>query len=415
MPVHVLMPQLGESITEGTIVRWLKQVGDPVERDEPLFEISTDKVDAEVPAPAAGVLAEIRAREGETLPVDAVVAVIGQAAEHHAATGRPGATHPSPSEFGSGEPSETASGRPSALREEGAPARPRSSPFVRRLARERDVDLSQVTGTGATGRVTKHDLERHLQEIGRLMGRAVSDSADKPVVFPPGESTTVVPMSVMRRKIAEHMIASRRTSAHVHTVFEVDFTHVGVLRQAHRAAYERAGARLSFLPFIARTVADALVEIPVVNASVDGDRIVYTRDINLGVAVALDWGLIVPVVKHADRKSVLDLGREIADLAERARTKRLMPADVESGTFTITNPGRFGSIIGMPIINQPQVAILCVGAIERRPAVIGDALAIRARAYLTLGFDHRLIDGATADRFMARVKEGIEQFDPGRL
>ncbi len=400
MATDVLMPQLGESIAEGTIVRWNKRVGDRVDRDEPLFEVSTDKVDAEVPSPAGGILAEVRAQAGETVPVDSVVAIIGAPGETVVEAGEsPPAAEPEPE-----APSPPAAVRPS--------AKPRGaghvSPVVRRLAREHGIDPADVPGTGGGGRVTKDDILKHVSSL--------STGGDaSPAV--PADDRRIAPLSVMRREIAEHMLRSRRTSAHVHTVFDADFSHVAALREAHREAYARSGARLTWLSFVAKAVVDALVEMPVLNASLTGDGtgVVHAPDVNLGIAVALDDddGLIVPVIRRAGSKSVRELSAAIADLAARARSKRLTPGEVQGGTFTITNPGAFGSIFGMPIINQPQVAILCLGAVERRPAVIDDAgtIAARPRAYLTLGFDHRLIDGAVADRFMARVKSGLEQFD----
>ena len=402
---QVLMPQLGESIAEGTIVRWMKQAGDAVGRDEPLFEISTDKVDAEIPSPASGVLADIRVQAGETVPVDSVVAVIAGArggAAPDADTAAPAAAAETPA------PPETPAPRASAS--EAAPAhgeRPsRVSPLVRRLAREHRVDVGEVTGTGSAGRVTRDDILRHVGAVAADSRAPGVDSED---------GARVEPMSVLRRQIADHMVRSRRTSAHVHTLFDVDFSRVARLRAEHRDAWAAAGVRLTYLAFVARAAAAALAQEPLLNAAIsdDGRRIVYRRDVNLGIAVALDEGLIVPVIRQADRQSLAGLGRAIGDAAARARAGRLSPADVSGGTFTITNPGSFGSILGLPIINQPQVAILCVGAVERRPAVVDDAGTIRARTrcYLTLGFDHRLIDGAVADRFMARVKAGLESFD----
>ena len=388
MPTNVLMPQLGESIAEGTIIRWNKSVGDTVDRDEPLFEISTDKVDAEIPSPVAGTLMAIRAPAGETVPVDSVVAVIGSADAGAEADSPPPAV-PAVGDVGG---TSAAPGPAAAVanRKEGRTVR--LSPVVRRLANEHDVDLSVVQGTGAGGRVTKEDVLRYVESRSAPAGR-------------------VEPLSTMRRKIAEHMVMSRRTSAHVHTVFEVDFSHVAQLRDARKAEYAAAGAKLTYLSFVAKAVVDAIPEVPVVNAVLDGDSLVYKDDVGLGIAVALDEGLIVPVVKHARDASVLELSRTIADLVERARTRRLAPAEVEGGTFTITNHGAFGSLLGMPIINQPQLAILGMGAVEPRPVVVDGAVAVGLRAYLTLGFDHRVIDGATADRFMATVQRNIEQFD----
>ena len=403
MATDVLMPQLGESIAEGTIVRWNKRVGDRVDRDEPLFEVSTDKVDAEVPSPAGGVLAEVRAEAGETVPVDSVVAVIGAPGETVVKAG--GAPAPAPS----GGAPEVAGRPPPPTSELGRTVH--VSPVVRRLAREHGVDPADVAGTGAGGRVTKDDILQHVAPASPTAAAAAG----------PADDRRIEPLSVMRRGIAEHMLRSRRTSAHVHTVFDVDFSRVAALREAHRDAYAQRGVPLTFLSFVARAVVDALVEMPVLNASLtsDGAGVVHPPDVNLGIAVALDGdgGLIVPVIRRAGEKSVSELAAAIADVATRARSKRLAPEEAQGGTFTITNPGAFGSLFGMPIINQPQVAILCLGAVERRPVVIDDAgtIGARPRAYVTLGFDHRLIDGAVADRFMARLKSGLEQFDSGRL
>ena len=379
MPTNVLMPQMGESIAEGTIVRWIKKVGETVDRDEPLFEISTDKVDAEIPSPSGGVLAEIRAQVGETVPVNSVVAVIGAEGE---------TVVPAPAEgdtveggegvFALGSPGPAPGAVP------GASTPGRRSPVVRKLAAERDVDLAAIVGTGGGGRVTKADVLTHIAGRGRR----------------------VEPMRALRRRIAAHMVRRRRTSAHVHTVFEVDFSGIA----AFRAARSASGGAPGYLSYIAKAVAEALVAMPVVNASLDGDNVVYHKQVNLGIAVALDWGLIVPVIKQAERLSVDELDAAIIDLATRARSKQLSPDDVAGGTFTLTNPGSFGSVFGMPIINQPQSALLCVGAIEKRPVVVDDAVVARLRAFLTLGFDHRLIDGAVADRFLARVKDTLERF-----
>ncbi len=406
MAIDVLMPQLGESIAEGTIVRWNKRVGDRVDRDEPLFEVSTDKVDAEVPSPAGGVLAEVRAEAGETVPVDSIVAVIGAPGETVVESGGARAPESSAAAPEADGPAPAAA-PPSAGRRSA-----HVSPVVRRLAREHGVDPAEVAGTGADGRVTKDDILKHV-------AAASPASAQAPAA--PRDDRRIEPLSVMRRGIAEHMLRSRRTSAHVHTVFDVDFSRVVALREAHRDSYAQRGAHLTFLSFVAKAAVDALVEMPVLNASLtsDGGGIIHAPDVNLGIAVALedDGGLIVPVIRRAGEKSVPELTAAIADVAARARAKRLAPEEVQGGTFTITNPGAFGSLFGMPIINQPQVAILCLGAVERRPVVIDDAgtIAARPRAYLALGFDHRLIDGAVADRFMARIKSGLERFDSGSL
>ena len=384
MATNVLMPQLGESIAEGTIVRWNKAVGDRVDRDEPLFEISTDKVDAEIPSPVAGVLTEIRVSAGETAPIDAVVAVIGQAG------GRPERPGPVPN-AAHGAPPPAAEPPADVV---GAAAPPGLSPLVRRLAREHNVDPAAIRGTGTGGRVTKADV---LQYVERR-----SDGGR-------------TPLTVMRRRIAEHMVTSRRTAAHAHTVFDVDFTRAARVRDSRKAEYERAGAKLTWLSFVARAVVEALAETPVVNAALDGDEIVHRADVGLGIAVALEDGLIVPVIRGAQEMSVLELSRAIVDLADRARTRRLAPGEVEGGTFTITNHGASGSIVGMPIINQPQLAILGVGAVQKRPVAVDDEIALRLRAYLTLAFDHRVIDGAVADRFMAAVGRRIEEFDESLL
>ena len=423
MPTNVVMPQMGESIAEGTIVRWIKKVGDPIDRDEPLFEISTDKVDAEIPSPAAGVLTEIRVQEGETVAVNSVVATIGAAGEVKA-------SEPAPSTL-----PEAAVGQaeaPKVVAEQTAPAAPattkddqtsdsredlrrqKSSPLVRRIAQEHKVDIGEIPGTGLSGRVTKQDILDYI-ESGKPAGPASSDappaSPSPGPVYKPGEHVHVVPMSVMRKKIAEHMVLSAHTSPHVYSVYEVNFARVAELRERKKAAYEAAGAKLTFTAFIAKVTVDALRQFPIVNASVDGDNIVYKKDINLGIAVALDNGLIVPVIRNADEKNLLGLSRAINDVANRARTKKLNPDEVQAGTFTITNPGIFGALYGLPLINQPQVAILGVGGIEKRAVVIDDAIAIRPVCHLTLGYDHRLVDGAEAGRFLAFVKERLENFD----
>ena len=393
MPTPVVMPQMGESIAEGTIVRWIKRIGEPVERDEPLFEISTDKVDAEIPSPVAGVLTEIRVKEGETVPVNSVVGLIGQAGE--AAS--------TPADSTAHEETGGSSGTAAARERSGNGGR-RPSPLVRRIARDHHVDIADIAGSGIGGRVTKHDILGHI-------ARAPAAQPESPR----SPSDRVEKLSVVRKQIAEHMILSRRTSAHVHSVFHVNFSTIEKLRRHKKREYEQAGARLTYMAFIATVVADALRRHPSVNASLDGDNIVYKGDVNIGVAVALDSGLIVPVIRNADRMNLLDMSRAIADLADRARSKKLSPEEVHGGTFTITNPGQFGAQFGLPIINQPQVAILGVGTIEKRPVVIDDVVGIQTMAYLTLGFDHRLIDGAVADEFMAGVKDRLEHFDAGEV
>jgi len=457
MPTQVVMPQMGESIAEGTIVRWIKKVGESVDRDEPLFEISTDKVDAEIPSPAAGVLTEIRVAEGETVAVNEVVATIGdgrestapavdtpataprQGAEQAAASTQRQADGEDPAASRTSDPPGAVPPNSSARQTESVALpdakssgqaetgskdelrRQKSSPLVRRIAREHNVDIRELHGSGIGGRVTKHDILDYLEQApSQPLGRALSGvplEADKPrpTVKHPDDRVEVKPLSVMRKKIAEHMILSRRTSAHVHTVFHVDFSLVGRIREQKKAEYERLGARLTYMAFIAKVTIDALRRHPIVNASMDDQSVVYKKDINLGIAVALDTGLIVPVIRNADEKNMLGLSRAIADVAERARAKQLKPEEVQGGTFTITNPGQSGAQFGMPIINQPQVAILGVGTIEKRPVVINDAIAIRTMAYLTLGFDHRLIDGTVADEFMADIKHQLEHFDPNQV
>ncbi len=394
MPTDVLMPQMGESIAEGTIVRWVKNVGESIERDEPLFEISTDKVDAEIPSPAAGVVAQIRAQVGETVPVNSVVAVIGNQGEQIPAASAQ-VEVAEPVRLPAVSPLDTTAARPSRVA-----AAPRLSPLVRRLAAEHGIDPSCVNGTGEDGRVTRADVLAYV-------ARRHSDSSDADTAAvgtsPLGETSE--PLGVMRRFIAERMVASRRTAAHVHTVFDVDFSRVA----ARRASVSGGTRAPGYLAHIAKAVSDALVAMPVVNASLRADSVVYPRHVNLGIAVALEWGLIVPVIKAVESLSVEDIDAAIVDLSTRARAKQLAPDEVEGGTFTITNPGVFGSVYGLPIINQPQSAILCVGVIEKRPVVVDDAVVARLRSYLTLGFDHRLIDGAVADRFMVRVRDSLEE------
>ncbi len=439
MSTPVIMPQMGESVAEGTIVRWIKKVGDAIERDEPLFEISTDKVDAEIPAPAAGVLTEIKVKEGETVPVNSVVAVIGEAggataspaSAPSAPVGGPVAPAAAPGGAPVGKPvAPPAPIAPVAPRGPVALSRPwsasearelRLSPLVRKIAKEHHIDVRNIAGSGSGGRITKADILGYIDAGAPVSGTSAlapafaPEGATTPAAPPaPVEGVNRVPMTVMRRRIAEHMVMSRRTSAHVHSVFEVDFTKVDEIRKAKKADYEKAGSKITYMSFITKAVAEALKAVPVVNASVDGSDILFKNDVNIGVAVALDWGLIVPVIKHADTKNLLEISKAIVDVAARARDKKLSPDDVQGGTFTITNPGVFGALFGMPIINQPQVAILGVGAVEKRPVVVDDAVAIRLRAYLTLGYDHRIIDGAVADEFMSHVKKTIENFDPAQ-
>jgi len=412
MPTNVVMPQMGESIAEGTIVRWIKKVGDKVDRDEPLFEISTDKVDAEIPSPGAGVLTEIKVKEGETVAVNSVVAVIGAAGEKAVAAAAP-APASKPSEM-----PEAAAGQPEAGPAVAAVAsaatsvdelrRQKSSPLVRRIAAEHHIDIRQINGTGISGRVTKNDILGFIQT-----GPSPAPAAGKGHLpaFKPGERVEIVPMTIMRKKIAEHMVMSAHTSPHVYSVYEVDFHRLAQLRDKRKAEYERNGAKLSYTALITKVTVDAIRAFPFTNASIDGDNIVYKKDINLGIAVALDQGLIVPVIRNADEKNLLGLSRAIDDLAARARTKKLNPDEVQGGTFTITNPGIFGAVYGLPLINQPQVAILGVGAIEKRAVVVNDGIAIHPTCHLSLGYDHRLIDGADAGRFLAWIKERLENFD----
>ena len=419
MATNVVMPQMGESIAEGTIVRWIKKVGDNVDRDEPLFEISTDKVDAEIPSPGAGVLTEIKVKEGETVAVNSVVAVIGgeaaaaappvQSAMPEAAVGQPETAAAAPATEAA---SHEAPGSIEDLR------RQKSSPLVRKIAREHDVDIRQINGTGISGRVTKSDILGYIQTAPKdkapapaTATAAAAKSVGHVPAYKPGDKVQIVPMTIMRKKIAEHMVLSAHTSPHVYSVYEVNFHRVSQLRDQKKAEYERNGSKLTFTALIAKVVVDALRAFPVVNASIDGENIVYKKDINLGIAVALEQGLIVPVIKNADEKNLVGLSRSIEDLAARARAKKLNPDEVQGGTFTITNPGVFGAVYGLPLINQPQVAILGVGAIEKRAVVIDDGIAIRPTCHLSLGYDHRLIDGADAGRFLSYIKERLEGFD----
>jgi len=416
MQTDVVMPQMGESIFEGTITKWLKKPGEKVQRDEPLFEISTDKVDAEIPAPASGVLQEIKVSEGNTVQVNTVVGVIGDGS---------GASTSAPAKAAAAVPAAPASAKQEAAVPQAAPAASapedeegsdvRSSPLVRKLAREHNVDLAKVSGTGTGGRVTKQDI---LDFVERRTAAPVAASAPRQASAPapavvPGD---LVPMSQMRKIIAQRMIESRRTSAHVHCMFEVDMTRIVNLRNKLKNGFEqRYGARLTFMPFFVRAAIIALQQYPIVNSSLEGDSVRYHKHVNAGIAVALDWGLIVPVLKNADELNFLGLQRGITDLGDRARTKKLMPADVEGSTFTITNPGQFGAVFGLPIINQPNVAIMGVGGITKQPMVItdkdgADSIAIRSVVHLTLGYDHRIIDGAVADQFVALVKKTLENW-----
>ncbi|HKF02437.1 MAG TPA: 2-oxoglutarate dehydrogenase, E2 component, dihydrolipoamide succinyltransferase [Candidatus Sulfotelmatobacter sp.] len=425
MPTDIIMPQMGESIVEGTITKWLKKPGDKVQRDEPLFEISTDKVDAEIPAPASGILQEIKVTEGTTVGVNTIVGTIAVDGEAAAAPAK-------------SSPAKAAPAPPAAAKEEKkaaptpgpAPAAPpqeeeeeaRSSPLVRKIAREHSVSLSQVTGTGLGGRITKQDIMQFIESQGSTQPASVPASPAQPAAAAPAPRPAtpapypgdLVPMSNMRKLIAKHMIESRRTSAHVHCMYEVDFTRIVNLRNKLKTGFEqRHGARLTFMPFFVRAAVMALQQWPIINANIEGDNIRYHRYINMGIAVALDWGLIVPVLKNAGDLNFLGLQRGITDLGERARNKKLKPEDVEGSTFTITNPGQFGAVFGLPIINQPNSAIMGVGGITKIPMVVtdkdgNDSIAIRSVVHLTLGYDHRLIDGAVADQFMAQVKKNLE-------
>ena len=412
MPTDVVMPQMGESIFEGTITKWLKKPGDKIQRDEPLFEISTDKVDAEIPAPASGVLQEIKVSEGNTVQVNTVVGVIGDGggASAPVKTAAPAPVAPAEKKEAPAPPASPASAPGD---EDDSDVR--SSPLVRKLAREHNVDLAKVSGTGTGGRVTKQDVLDFVERGAAAPVAAPASrqaSAPAPAVIP-GD---LVPMSQMRKIIAQRMIESRRTSAHVHCMFEVDLTRVVNLRNKLKNGFEqRHGARLTFMPFFVRAAIIALQQYPIVNSSLEGDSIRYHKHVNAGIAVALDWGLIVPVLKNADELNFLGLQRGITDLGERARSKKLMPADVEGATFTITNPGQFGAVFGLPIINQPNVAIMGVGGITKQPMVItdkdgADSIAIRSVVHLTLGYDHRVVDGAVADQFMAVVKKTLENW-----
>jgi pyruvate dehydrogenase E2 component (dihydrolipoamide acetyltransferase) len=413
MPTDVVMPQMGESIFEGTITKWLKKTGDKVQRDEPLFEISTDKVDAEIPAPASGVLQEIKVSEGNTVQVNTVVGVIGDGSGASAPAPAKVAAPPVPASAKIEAPAPSPT--PASAPEDTEDSDVRSSPLVRKLAREHNVDLAKVSGTGTGGRVTKQDV---LDFVERRTAAPVAPPAPRQAPTPapaviPGD---LVPMSQMRKIIAQRMIESRRTSAHVHCMFEVDMTRIVNLRNKLKNGFEqRYGARLTFMPFFVRAAIIALQQYPIVNSSLEGDNIRYHKHVNAGIAVALDWGLIVPVLKNADELNFLGLQRGITDLGERARTKKLMPADVEGATFTITNPGQFGAVFGLPIINQPNVAIMGVGGITKQPLVVtdkdgADSIAIRSVVHLTLGYDHRIVDGAVADQFMAAVKKALESW-----
>ena len=432
MPTDIVMPQMGESIVEGTITKWLKKPGDKVQRDEPLFEISTDKVDAEIPSPAAGVLQEIKVAEGATVQVNTVVGTIAVDGEASAAKAAPPAKAAAKAESPVAAPASQAAPQPApaAAAPAAAPAtrdeddHARSSPLVRKIARENNVNLGHVAGTGLGGRITKQDILDFIEKSQRPGGAAPAAapaapaSAPRPSAPPPAAIPgDLVPLTNMRRIIAQRMIESRRTSAHVHCMYEVDFSRIVNLRNKNKASFEqRHGARLTFMPFFVRAAIIALQQWPIINASLEGESIRYHRHVNVGIAVALDWGLIVPVLKNADELNFLGLQRGITDLGERARTKKLKPEEVEGSTFTVTNPGQFGAVFGLPIINQPNSAIMGVGGITKMPLVVtdkdgNDSIAIRSVVHLTLGYDHRLIDGAVADQFMALVKKTLESWN----
>jgi pyruvate dehydrogenase E2 component (dihydrolipoamide acetyltransferase) len=420
MPTDVVMPQMGESIVEGTITKWLKKPGDKIQRDEPLFEISTDKVDAEIPAPVSGILQDIKVSEGATVQVNTVVGTISSEGEASA-----------PAKSNSQPASTSEKQAPAKIEEQAAKPAPtaededdqtRSSPLVRKMAREHNIDLAQISGSGLSGRITKQDVLAFIEGQGTKPSptsvpapSVVATVATPPRNIPsiPGE---VVPLTQMRKIIAQRMIESRRTSAHVHCMFEVDITSIVQLRNKTKSAFEqRNGVRLTFMPFFVRAAIIALHQFPIVNASMDSEAIRYHRHVNVGIAVALDWGLIVPVLKNAGDLNFLGLQRGIADLGERARSKKLRPEDVEGSTFTVTNPGQFGAVFGLPIINQPNSAIMGVGGIGKAPVVVtdkegNDSIAIRSLVHLTLGYDHRVIDGAVADQFMALVKKTLENW-----
>ena len=457
MAVDIVMPQMGESIFEGTITKWLKKPGDKVERDEPLFEISTDKVDAEIPSPSAGVLKEIKVSEGQTVPIQTVVGVIdaaGSASSAAAPAVAPKAEAPAakaaapapqpPAARPSAPPPAAAPAAPAASEGSRDGARIHSSPLVRRMAKEYGIDLSTVPGTGAGGRISKQDIEAvisggHHEEA--AAAPAPPAAASRPAPPPPAAMAPagapaahgtqyqpalqlgvpreriyfgnyeVQPLSVMRQKIAEHMIASKHVSPHVYSVDEIDMSKIAALRAKSKDEFEkRYETKLTFMPFFVKAAVAGLRAYPTVNASLDGTNIVLHKEINVGIAVALDWGLIVPVVKNADEKNILGIQRNLNDLAERARAKKLKPEEVQEGTFSITNPGVFGGLFGLPVISQPNVAILGLGAIEKRPVVINDSIAIRSMCYVTLSYDHRVVDGAIAHQFLHKVKDTLENW-----
>ena len=457
MAVDIVMPQMGESIFEGTITKWLKKPGDKVERDEPLFEISTDKVDAEIPSPSAGVLKEIKVGEGQTVPIQTIVGVIDAAGSAAAAPApvKPAAPAPASAKAPAAVAPAPAAPRPSAPAPAAAPVaagpvsssstgeRIHSSPLVRRMAKEHGIDLSTVEGTGAGGRISKQDIEAVIAAASAPAAAAPAYSAPAPAASsrpaPPPPATApgvsggqvhvaletavprekmyfgnyeVQPMSTMRQRIAEHMVASKRVSAHVYSVDEIDMTKVAALRAKSKDEFEkRYETKLTFMPFFVKAAVAGLRSFPTLNASLDGTNVILHKEINIGIAVALDWGLLVPVVKNADEKNILGIQRNMNDLAERARSKKLKPEEVQESTFSITNPGVFGGLFGLPVFSQPNVGILGLGAIEKRPVVINDSIAIRSMCYVTLSYDHRVVDGAIAHQFLHKVKETLENWN----
>ncbi|MFI5098425.1 MAG: 2-oxoglutarate dehydrogenase, E2 component, dihydrolipoamide succinyltransferase [Candidatus Acidiferrales bacterium] len=462
MPVDVVMPQMGESIFEGTITKWLKKPGDKVERDEPLFEISTDKVDAEIPSPSAGVLKEIKVPEGQTVPIQTIVAVIdgagtavapapapAQAPVASTPAAKPAPTAPASAPAPVATKPATPAPTPAPVAAPPAPAAPaasteriHSSPLVRRMAKEHGVDLSTLEGSGAGGRITKQDMEAAIAASSGATpesAQAAPPTATARPIPPPAPAqpgavahgsqfipalqvgvprdrhyignSEVHPLSVMRQKIAEHMVASKHVSAHVYSVDEIDMSKIAAIRAKSKEEFEkRYETKLTYMPFFVKAAVAGLRAYPIVNASLDGTNVVLHKEINIGIAVALDWGLIVPVVRSADEKNLLGIQRNLNDLAERARSKKLKPEEVQEGTFSITNPGVFGGLFGLPVISQPNVAILGLGAIEKRPVVVEDAIAIRSMCYVTLSYDHRVVDGAIAHQFLRKVKETLENW-----
>jgi pyruvate dehydrogenase E2 component (dihydrolipoamide acetyltransferase) len=425
----VLMPQMGESIVEGTVTKWLKKVGDKVERDEPLLEISTDKVDSEVPAPVAGTVEEMLVPEGETVEINTVVARIGDGSGAGQAQQQEAATNGEESHASTASASTAVTAAETVPEPSTPPATPeptpapaddgdsvRSSPLVRRLAKEHGIDLRQVRGTGQGGRISKKDVEAFLEVRSQAAAASAPSPAGLPDTFPAAPQARfgdyrAEPLNIMRKKIAEHMVLTKRVSPHVSTIHQVDVTRVARLRETNKQTFfEQTGVKLTFMPFFLRAAASALKKFPVVNASLDGEQIIFHSDVNVGVAVALEDGLLVPVIRNVDRKNAAALQQELADLAERARGKQLKPEEVHQGTFSISNYGSFGSLLATPAINQPQAAILGVGAIHKAPVVIDDAIAIRSICYVTLSFDHRLLDGAVGDQFVSHLKGIIENW-----